>query len=87
MVLLLVAVKKQVLLYMTATAGAETFSFNQQVATAGGCEYGRCCVRILEYATHILTEGFVGRRDITSIRAGNRVFDMASRLLAGELLV
>ena len=80
-VLLLVHVKKQVLLYMMATADAETFSFDQQVATTAGCAYGRCCVRILEYAALILTEDFVGRKDITSIRAGNIVFDTATRLI------
>jgi hypothetical protein len=38
-------------------------------------------------ATLILTEDFVGRRDITSIRAGNQVFDTVNRLLAAEFLV
>ena len=87
MVLLLVVVKKQILLYLTAKVGAESFSFNLRVATAEGCANGRCSIRILEYATFILTEDFVGRREITSIRAGNRVFGMVNRLLAGEVVV
>jgi hypothetical protein len=81
------AVKKQVLLYVTVTAGTETFSFKQKVATTAECAYGRFCFRILEYANLILTEDFLGRRDITSIRAGNRIFDTATRLLAGEFFV
>jgi hypothetical protein len=56
---------------MTTTAGAETFSFERQVTAAAGCAYGRCCVRILENANLLLTQDFLGRRDIISIRAGN----------------
>ena len=48
-------------------------AFNQQVGAAAGCANGWCCVRILEDATIIFTEEFVGRRDITTVRAGNRV--------------
>lgn len=86
-VLLLVVVKTQVLVCMTTKVGAASFSFNQQVATASGCAYGRYSVRILEYATLTLTEHFVGRREITSIRAGNRVFGKATWLLAREFVV
>ena len=85
MFLLLVAVKKQVLLYVPGTAGAEIFSFDQQVVAAAGCAHGRwCCVRIPEDATLILTQDFLGRREITSIRTGNRVFDTVTRLLAAD---
>jgi len=84
---MLLAVQKQVLLCVTATIGAETFSFDRQVTAAAGCAYGKCCVRILGNATLISTQDFLGRRDITWILAGNNVFDTVTRLLVGDFVV